>query len=88
MAIFPHIVSIGHNIIAEAFSENVITPGVTSTDDVEWWMREKIRELKLVAWFHPTVDVQRADPGNQEGERSFSTRPDVVRNFTWRSFAL
>ena len=77
MAIFPHIVSIGHNIIAEAFSENVITPGVTSTDDVEWWMREKIRELKLVAWFHPTVDVQRADPGNQEGERSFSTRPDV-----------
>ncbi len=77
MAVYPHLIKIGHNIIAEAFSDNVITPGITTTDDVVWWMREKIRELKLVAWFHPTVDVQRADPDNDEGQRSFSTRPGV-----------
>ena len=77
MAVYPHVIKIGHNIIAEAFSDNVITPGVTTTEDVVWWMREKIRELKLVAWFHPTVDVQRADPDNDEGQRSFSMRPGV-----------
>lgn len=80
LAIYPHIVRISHRIVEEAFSENVITPGVSTTDDVVWWMREKIRELKLIAWFHPTVDVQRADPGNKEGERNFSSRPgsDVI----------
>lgn len=77
MAIYPHIGRVSHNIIAEAFSDKVITPGVTTTEDVVWWMREKVRELKLQTWFHPTVDVQRADPANDEGQRSFSTRPGV-----------
>tara|TARA_B100001057_G_scaffold284878_1_gene285164 strand:- start:25 stop:729 length:705 start_codon:yes stop_codon:yes gene_type:complete len=43
----------------EAFSKEVITPGVTTTDDVVWWMREKVLDLKLKTWFHPTIDVQR-----------------------------
>jgi len=73
MAIYPHIVKIGHQIIAEAFSSKVITPGVTTTNDVQWWIREKIRELNLVAWFHPSVDVQRADTA--EGLYAFSGRP-------------
>lgn len=80
MAIYPMIVRISHQIVKEAFSENVIQPGVTTTNDVIWWMRERIRELKLQAWFHPIVDVQRADPENAEGQRSFSSRPatDVI----------
>ena len=45
--------------INEAFSTNVITPGVTSTNDVVWWMREKVKKLGLKTWFHPTIDVQR-----------------------------
>lgn len=75
MAIYPHIAKISHAIIAEAFSSKVITPGVTTTDDVVWWMREKVREMKLQTWFQPSVDVQRADPNNQEQLRSFSKRP-------------
>ncbi|MFT6970816.1 MAG: hypothetical protein ACJAXX_001382 [Roseivirga sp.] len=77
MAIYPHITRISHMIIAEAFSNKVITPGVTTTDDVVWWMREKIVELKLQTWFHPTVDVQRADPESVEHLRSFSQRPET-----------
>ena len=46
-------------IIKEAFSTNVITPGISTTDDVVWWMREKVKNLGLRTWFHPTVDVQR-----------------------------
>ena len=57
--IYKDLVSITQNIINEAFSNKVIEPGKTTTDDVVWWMREKVLELKLKTWFHPTVDVQR-----------------------------
>ena len=76
MAIYPHIVRLSHEIIQEAFSNKVITPGVTTTEDVVWWMREKVRELKLVTWFHPTVDIQRADPERFDHLRTFSKRPE------------
>lgn len=61
MIIFEDLVRITHQIIAEAFSNKVITPGETTTDDVVWWLREKVLDLGLTTWFHPTVDVQRAD---------------------------
>jgi len=47
------------NIIVQAFSSNVITPGKTTTQDVVWWMRQKVQELGLTTWFQPSVDVQR-----------------------------
>ena len=59
MMIYDQLVEITHGIIKEAFSTNVITPGVTSTNDVVWWMREKVKKLGLKTWFHPTIDVQR-----------------------------
>ncbi|HOG29905.1 MAG TPA: M24 family metallopeptidase, partial [Vicinamibacterales bacterium] len=59
MEVYPHIVAIAHGIIAEAFSRTVITPGVTTTSDVQWYFRERARQLGLETWFHPTVDIQR-----------------------------
>ncbi len=53
-------------IIDTAFSNVVITPGVTRTEDVVWWMRQKVNDLGLGTWFHPSVEVQRkgvTDPG-------------------------
>jgi Xaa-Pro aminopeptidase len=61
MTAYSQLVEISSAIIREAFSTKVITPGVTTTDDVVWWMREKVIELGLDTWFHPTVDVQRND---------------------------
>lgn len=49
-----------HAIVSEAFSNAVITPGVTTTEDVQWWIREKIQSLGMTTWFHPSVDIQRA----------------------------
>ncbi|MCU0387162.1 MAG: aminopeptidase P family protein [Chitinophagaceae bacterium] len=72
---YPMLMEFTHRMIAEAFSEKVITPGITSTDDVVWWFRQKITDNGLTAWFHPTVDVQRSDAGNREFQRSFSERP-------------
>ncbi len=59
MAIYPQICRIAHEIIQEGFSDKVIQPGVTTTEDVVWWYRERIKELKLDTWFHPSVSVQR-----------------------------
>lgn len=77
MRVYRHICRIAHEIIAEGFSEAVIQVGVTSTEDIVWWYRERIRERKLQAWFHPSVSIQRADPASQEEARSFSQRPEA-----------
>ena len=61
MTLYEDLVAITHQIIAEAFSSKVITAGKTTTDDVVWWLREKVLSLGLDTWFHPTVDVQRAN---------------------------
>ncbi|WKN33734.1 M24 family metallopeptidase [Porifericola rhodea] len=79
LALYEQVCRIAHTIIAEGLSEKVIQPGVTTTEDVKWWYRERIAGLKLEAWFHPTVDVTRADPESNEAVRSFSaqTTPDA-----------
>ncbi len=59
MAIYPQICRIAHQIIAEGFSDKVIQPGVTTTEDVVWWYREEIKRLKQDTWFHPSVEIQR-----------------------------
>ena len=61
MVIFSSLVDLTHDIIAEAFSSKVIQPGVTTTDDVVWWMRQRLTDLGLETWFHPTVDIQRSE---------------------------
>jgi hypothetical protein len=58
MEAYPGIVEITHAIVAEAFSSRVIHSGITTTDDVVWWMRQKMFDLGLQAWFQPSVDIQ------------------------------
>ena len=78
MIIYNQLVDITHDIINEAFSEKVITPGITTTSDVEWWMRQKVTDLGLETWFHPTVDLQRAEDSLKGHLYSFSDRPDQM----------
>jgi len=75
LEIYPMICKIGHEILQEAFSTNVIVPGETATVDVVWWLRDRVRSLGLDTWFHPTVSLQRADPENFDHLRTFSKRP-------------
>ena len=72
MIVYRRAMALAHAIIAEAFSGSVITPGVTTTDDVVWFMRERVNRLGLGIWFHPTVDVQRKEQGELY---AFSGRP-------------
>ncbi len=55
-----------HQIIATAFSNAVITPGVTTTDEVVWWMRQRVHDLGFGTWFQPSVSVQRQGVSSAE----------------------
>ncbi|GGG57998.1 Xaa-Pro aminopeptidase [Bizionia arctica] len=72
MELYNQLVDITSAIIDEAFSTAVITPGVTTTDDVVWWMRQKVTDLGLETWFHPTIDIQRDDEELKSQVSAFS----------------
>ena len=59
LAVYPQMMGIARGVIAEAFSTRVITPGVTSTEDVAWYIRERFESLGLPIWFMPDVNLQR-----------------------------
>jgi Xaa-Pro aminopeptidase len=59
MELYPAIVRTAHAVIGEAFSRAVITPGVTTAEQVQWWYRDRLLQLGLDAWFHPSVAIQR-----------------------------
>jgi Xaa-Pro aminopeptidase len=65
-------------IIDTAFSNKVITPGTTTTDDVVWWMRQRVNDLGLGTWFHTDVDVQRRGVDLTDAEHVVIQRGDVL----------
>lgn len=67
------------DIIETAFSNAVITPGVTRVNDVEWWMRQRLGDLGLDTWFQPMVSVQRQGATEAAlGEDPVIQRGDVL----------
>jgi Xaa-Pro aminopeptidase len=47
------------SLTAEMFSGETITLNKTKTSDLVWWWRQRVNDLGLGTWFHPSVDVQR-----------------------------
>ena len=72
MELFRKLVKITHDVIDETFSAKTITPGETSTDDLVWFMRQKVTDLGLETWFHPTIDIQRSNEALKSHIESFS----------------
>jgi Xaa-Pro aminopeptidase len=56
---YRHLMQVVHALIARAFSNEVVTPGRTTTEDVQWWLRQQVRDLGMGEWFPPSVSVQR-----------------------------
>ncbi len=78
METYAHTVSLARSVIAEGFSSRVITPGVTTTDDVAWYLRQRFEELNLAAWFMPYVNAQR--PGeNCDSDTAFCGASGVIQ---------
>jgi Xaa-Pro aminopeptidase len=59
LEIYGHAVALARGVVAEAFSNRVITPGVTTTDDVAWYIAQRYSDLGLPTWFPAYVNVQR-----------------------------
>lgn len=80
IAAYPGIVEIAHAIVAEAFSGRAVLPGVTTTADLVWAMRQKATDLGLRTWFQPSVSIQAPDlpppaPGGGGGPRRQLIQP-------------
>lgn len=81
---------IAHSIVAEGLSERVITPGITTTEDLQWWYRDKIRELKLTAWFHPSVSIDRSESEEHTGDFSGPDDTNIIMpgDVVWVDFGI
>jgi Xaa-Pro aminopeptidase len=75
---YAQICRLAHEIIAEGLSDATITPGKTTTDDLEWWFRERVRDLRLVTWFHPSVSIQRETDSAEGGDYSSRAGARVI----------
>ncbi len=83
LEMYPQIVALARAVVAEAFSARVITPGVTTTDDVAWYIRQRYDDLGLPIWFMPYVDIQRTgDAADRDapflGKEGVILRGDVL----------
>lgn len=78
ITVYRQINRIAHSIVAEGLSEMVITPGVTTTEDLQWWYRERIRDLNLTTWFHPSVAIDRSESPEHTGDFSGSADSNVI----------
>ncbi|MCC7181564.1 MAG: aminopeptidase P family protein [Acidobacteria bacterium] len=65
---YRHAMKVAHMVIREAFSNKVITPGKTTSQDVVWWMRQRVAELGLGSWFQPSINIaRRGEKGTIQG---------------------
>lgn len=84
MDLYPVIMRTAHAIIGEAFSRAVITPGVTTAEQVQWWYRDRLLQLGLVPWFHPSVGIQR------QGASGMLAGAEVIKpgDLLWTDFGI
>jgi hypothetical protein len=84
MALYPSIVRTAHAVIGEAFSRSVITPGVTTAEQVQWWYRDRLLQLGLDPWFHPSVAIQR------QGAKGMLEGAEVIQpgDLLWTDFGI
>ena len=84
MALYPTVVRIAHSVIGEAFSRRVITPGVTTAEQVQWWYRDRLMALGLDPWFHPSVAIQR------QGVKGMIEGEEVIQpgDLLWTDFGI
>ena len=45
--LYDHVVNVAHHLIAETYSRVAIVPGVTTTDDLRWYYRQRCTDLGL-----------------------------------------
>jgi len=60
LSVYRYVLRTARSIIAEAFSNDVIIPDVTTTEDLNWWMIHKYLEYDFLVVDHPSVWIMRS----------------------------
>jgi hypothetical protein len=66
-------------MIDDAFSERVIVPGKTTTEDVEWWLREQMQAWNYTTWFHPDVSILDESFGMLPAQAKAVAKPRTIQ---------
>jgi hypothetical protein len=74
MQFYPQLIKMSKDIIADGFSSKVITPGITTTEDLVWWYRQEIIKRGFTTWFHPSVEIQRNDNVEFDHLKAFTSK--------------
>jgi Xaa-Pro aminopeptidase len=78
-SVYRHLCGIAHDVIAEFYSNAVITPDITTTEDVEWWIRQRFTDLGIDTWFMPSISIQRsAAEAKKYADRDVIRRGDLL----------
>ena len=84
MTVYPGLVEMGHALIGDLYSSRLIQPGITTTADLVWWLRQTMHDLGLQAWFQPTVEIQApgqsfdSPAGGAKGQRTLILPGDLL----------
>jgi Xaa-Pro aminopeptidase len=58
--IYEHVVNVAHHLLAECYSRKAIIPGVTTTQDLEWYYWQRCADLGLQVSFKPFFGIIRS----------------------------
>lgn len=80
--LYSHVVSVAHHLLAECYSRKAIIPGVTTTQDLQWYYWQRCADLGLQPSFQPAFYLIRSDAMKRRfGEDDRVIRPgDFVRS--------
>lgn len=79
IAVFARAGELSRTIAERALSNEVITPGVTTLEDVAWWMNERLRENNLESSFGmPSVYLQNPGVDPSVSSARIIQRGDVI----------
>jgi len=80
--LYEHVVNVAHCLLAECYSRKAIVPGVTTTQDLEWYYWQRCADLGLQVGFKPFFVLSRGeDMKRKHGETDRVIRPgDFIRS--------
>jgi Xaa-Pro aminopeptidase len=59
--IYEHVVNVAHHLLAECYSRQAIVPGVTTTEDLQWYYWQRCADLGLSVAFRPFFGLVRRE---------------------------
>jgi Xaa-Pro aminopeptidase len=76
IAVYEQVAAIGHALIAECYSRSTVTPGVTTSQDLEWHYWQRAGELGLELAFKPFFNIVRSPAAHARyGDEDTVIRP-------------